>query len=88
MSKPDSIAAYRLWAGLVHPEELGNGVAQGLRAFVGRAEARPRPSCCAARGNDRVALGMVGIQEASGDVPFDHSGPASIPDSPHPAHRC
>jgi hypothetical protein len=50
-------------ARLVHAKELGHGVAQCLRGSV-RPQSAPAPSCGAARGRDRVALGMVGIQEA------------------------
>ena len=61
-------------ARLVHAEELGNGVAQGLDA-VALAEKRDlRHRVAQHAGSDRVALGMVGIQEAFRGCPVDHLG--------------
>ena len=61
-------------AGLVHAEELGNGVPQGLRAFVLAEKRDLRDRVAQHAGGDRVALGMVGIQEAVWRCLVDHLG--------------
>ena len=79
MSRPDIIAANRL-ARLVHAQQLGHGVAQRLDAVVGAHERDLRHRVAQHAGSDRVALGMVGIQEAFRRCPVDHLGqlPAQI----------
>ena len=73
MSRPNIIAANRLRDSSVH-EELGDGVAQGLRAFVRAAERDVRHRGAQHAGSDRVTLGVVGIQEAFRGCPVDHLG--------------
>ena len=51
-------------ARLVRAEELGNGVAQCLDTIVGAHERDLRHRVTQYASRDRVALGMVGIQEA------------------------
>ena len=51
-----------------------NGVAQRLRAFVCAAKRDLRHRVAQHAGSDRVALGMVGIQEAFRRCPLDHLG--------------
>ena len=63
MSRPNIIAANRLRGSSRH-EELGNGVAQGLRALVRAAERDVRHRGAQHAGGDRVTLGVVGVQEA------------------------
>ena len=45
-------------------EELGNGVAQGLGAVVRAAKRDLRHRVAQHAGSDRVALGVIGIEEA------------------------
>ena len=73
MSRPDIIRGESL-ARLVHAEELGHGVAQGLGAFVRAAKRDLRHRVAQHAGGDRVALGVVGIQEAFRRRPLDHLG--------------
>ena len=61
-------------ARLVHAKELGHGVAQCLRAFVFAAKNDRRHRVAQHAGSDRVALGMVRIQEAFRRCPLDHLG--------------
>ena len=56
------------------PEELGNGVAQGLGAFVRAAERDLRHRVAQHAGSDRVTLGVVGVEEAFRRCPVDHLG--------------
>ena len=67
-------------ASLVRAEQLGNGLAQGLRAFVLAAERDVRHRGAQHAGGDRVTLGVVGVQEAFRRCPVDHLGqlPAQI----------
>ena len=67
-------------ARLVRHEELGNGVAQGLRAFVRAAEGDVRHRGAQHAGAGRVTLGVVGIEEAFRRCPVDHLGelPAQV----------
>ena len=51
-------------ARLVHLEELGHGVAQGRGAVVGAAERDRRHRGAQHAGGDRVALGVVRVQQA------------------------
>ena len=61
-------------------EQLGHDVAQGLDAVVGAHERDLRHRVAQHAGSDRVALGMVGIQQAFRRCPVDHLGqlPAQI----------
>ena len=79
MSRPDIIAANRV-ARLVHAQQLGHGVAQRLDAIVGAHERDLRHRGAQHAGSDRVALGLVGIQEAFRRCPVDHLGqlPAQV----------
>ena len=52
-----------LFARLVHAEQLGHAFAQRLDAVVGAHERDLRHRVAQHAGGDRVALGMVGIQE-------------------------
>jgi hypothetical protein len=61
-------------ARLVHAEELGNRVAQGLGAFVRAAKRDTRHRVAQHARSNRVAFGMVGIQEALRRRPLDHQG--------------
>ncbi len=51
-------------ARLGHAEELGHGVAQGVGAVICAEQRDLRHRVAQHAGSDRVALGMVGIQEA------------------------
>jgi hypothetical protein len=62
------------FARLVHAEELGNGVAQGVDTRAGAQERALRHGVLQHAGSDRVALGMVGIQEAFWRRLVDHLG--------------
>ena len=73
MSRPDIIAANRLRGSSI-ADELGNGLAQGLRALVRAAKRDQRHRVAQHAGADRVALGVVGIQEAFRGCPVDHLG--------------
>jgi hypothetical protein len=59
---------------LVHAEELGNDVAHGLDAVVRAAQRDLRHRVTQHAGSDRVALGMVGVQEALRRRLLDHLG--------------
>ena len=64
------------FAGLVHAEEFGNGVAQGLGAVVWAAKKRHlRHRGAQHARSDRVPFGMIGIEEAVGRCLIDHLGP-------------
>ena len=65
---------------LVHAQQLGHGVAQHLDAIVGAHERDLRHRGAQHAGGDRVALGVVGIQEAFRRCLVDHLGqlPAQI----------
>ena len=62
------------FARLVHAQQLGHGVAQRLGAIVDAHERDLRHRVAQHAGSDRVALGMVGIQEAFRRCPVDHLG--------------
>ena len=86
---PDRTSSRRIVCRLVHVEEFGHGVAQGLGAVVWAVKKRHlRHRVAQHPRSDRVPFGMVGIEEAVGRCLIRPPGPASIPDSPHPAHRC
>ena len=51
-------------ARLVAHQELGDGVAQGLRAFIRAAQRHMRHGGAQYAGGNRVTLGVVGIQQA------------------------
>ncbi len=51
-------------ARLVHAQQLGHGVAHRLDAIVGAHERDLRHRVAQHAGGDRVALGMVGVQQA------------------------
>jgi hypothetical protein len=61
-------------ARLVHAEELGHGVAQSLGAVVFAAKNDLRHRVAQHAGGDRVALDVVGIEEAFRRRPLDHLG--------------
>ncbi len=61
-------------AGLVGSEELGDGVAQGIRAFVPAAKRDQRHRVPQHHRSDRVTLGVVGVEQALGGCPVDHLG--------------
>ena len=67
-------------ARLVHAEQLGHGVSQRLDAIVGAHERDLRHRVAQHSRSDRVALGVVGIEEAFRRHPVDHLGqlPAQI----------
>ena len=67
-------------ARLVQADELGNGVAQSLGAFVRMAKRDLRHRGAQHARSDRVALGMVGIEEAVRRRLVDHLGelPAQV----------
>ena len=73
-------------ARLVHAEELGHGVAQGLGALVLAAKRDRSQRVAQHAGGDRMALGVVGIEEAVRRRPLDHLGqlPAEIHRILHP----
>ena len=73
MSRPDIIAANRL-RGSSMLRSSDNGVAQGLRAFVRAAQRDLRHRVAQHAGSDRVALGVVGVQQAFRRRPLDHLG--------------
>ena len=54
------------------PQQLGNRVAQRLRAFVFAAKHDRRHRVAQHAGADRVALGVVGVEEAFRRHPLDH----------------
>ena len=57
-------------ARLVHGEQLGHDVAERVVAVVGRGERDLRHGVVQHPGGDRVPFGVVGVEEASGDVPL------------------
>ena len=61
-------------ARLVHAQQLGHGVAQGVDAVVGAGERGLRHGVAQHAGGDRVPLGMVGIEQAFRRCPVDHLG--------------
>ena len=67
-------------ARLVRREELGNGLPQRRRALVCAAKRDERHRGAQHAGSDRVALGVVGVQEAFRRGPVDHLGqlPAQV----------
>ena len=63
MSRPEIIPAKSL-ARLVHAEQLGDRVAQRLGAVVRAAQRDLRHRVSQHAGADRVALGVVGVEQA------------------------
>ena len=61
-------------ARLVHAQQLGDGVAQGLDAVVRAAQRDLRHRVAQHAGADRVALGVVGVEQALRRRPLDHLG--------------
>ncbi len=59
-------------ARLVHAQELGHGLAQRLDAIVGAQERDLRHRVAEHAGGDRVALGVVGVEEAVRRCLLDH----------------
>ena len=59
-------------AWLVHAEELGHRVAQRRRAVVFAAECDRRHRDAQHAGGDRMALGVVAVEEAVRRRPLDH----------------
>ena len=53
-------------ARLVHAQQLSHGVAEGLVTVVGAAESDCRHGVVQHPGTDRMAFGVVGVQEALG----------------------
>jgi hypothetical protein len=51
-------------ARLIHPQQLGHDLAQGVDAFVDNVERDLRHGMAQHTGGDWVALGLVGVQEA------------------------
>ena len=62
------------FAGLVHAEELGNDLAHGFHVVVLAEQRDLRERVAQHAGGDRVALGVVGIQQAVWRCPVDHLG--------------
>ena len=71
MSSPDILRGHSS-ANLVQAEELGNDVSQGLRASIWSAKRDLRHRVAQHAGGDRVALGVVSIQQAFRRYPLDH----------------
>ena len=71
MSRPDILRGQSS-ARLVQPEELGNDVSQGLRAVIRALKRDMRHRVAQHAGGDRVALGVVGIQQAFRRYSLDH----------------
>ena len=53
-------------ARLVHAQQFGHGVAEGLVTVVGAAERDLRHGVVQHPGTDRMPFGVVGVQEALG----------------------
>jgi len=53
-------------ARLVHAQQFGHGVAEGLVTVVGAAERDCRHGVVQHPGTDRMPFGVVGVQEALG----------------------
>ena len=68
------------FARLVHAQELGHTIPQCLRAFVRATKRDLRHRVAKDTGRDRVALGVVGVQEAFRRGPVDDLGqlPAAV----------
>ena len=73
MSSPDSIAGDAP-ARLVHAQQLGDDVAQGVDAVVRRGERDLRHGVLQHPRADRMPLGVVGVQQAVRRCPLDHLG--------------
>ena len=73
MSRPDIIAGEPL-ARLVHRQQFGHDVAQGVGTRVGAGEHGLRHVGVQHAGGDRVPLGVVGIKQAVRRCPADDLG--------------
>ena len=73
MSRPDNHRG-EASARLLHAEQLGHGVAQRLRAIVLAAKRDRRHRVAQHAGTHRVALGVIGIQQAFRRHALDHLG--------------
>ena len=62
MSRPENIAAMRLR--LVHAQQLGHDVTEGLVTVVGAVRRDLRHGVVQHPGTDRMPFGVVGVQEA------------------------
>ena len=71
MSRPDIIAA-KCVRGSSLSRSSADGLAQGFRAFVRAAERDQRHRVAQDAGAHRVALGVVGVEEAFRRRPLDH----------------
>ena len=65
MSRPETIADDAP-ARLVHAQQFGHDVAEGLVTVVGAAERDLRHGVVQHPGTDRMPFGVVGVQEALG----------------------
>jgi hypothetical protein len=61
-------------ARLVHAQQFGHRVAQGVDTRIGARECSLRHRVLQHAGSDRVPLGMVGIQQAFRRCPVNHLG--------------
>ena len=62
MSRTEHHSCGHPLARLVHAEDLGNDIAQGVGAVIGAEQRSLRHRVAQHNGSDRAALGMVGIQ--------------------------